>query len=33
MRFFQELSYNEISEKLEEPIGNVKVKCLEQKNY
>lgn len=31
LRFFQELSYNEISEKLEEPIGNVKVKLLRAK--
>jgi len=31
LRFFQELTYNEISEKLEEPIGNVKVKLLRAK--
>ncbi|WBX70184.1 RNA polymerase sigma factor [Tenacibaculum retecalamus] len=31
LRFFQELSYKEISEKLEEPINNVKVKLLRAK--
>jgi len=31
LRFFQELSYKEISETLEEPIGNVKVKLLRAK--
>ncbi|CAM1365836.1 RNA polymerase subunit sigma-70 [Tenacibaculum soleae] len=31
LRFFQELSYKEISEKLNEPINNVKVKLLRAK--
>jgi len=28
LRYFQEMSYNEISEKLEEPLNNVKVRLL-----
>lgn len=31
LRYFQELSYKEISEELEEPINNVKVKLLRAK--
>ena len=31
LRYFQELSYNEISEQLNEPINNVKVKLLRAK--
>ena len=31
LRYFQELSYKEISEKLNEPINNVKVKLLRAK--
>jgi RNA polymerase sigma-70 factor (ECF subfamily) len=31
LRYFQELSYKEISEQLEEPINNVKVKLLRAK--
>lgn len=31
LRYFQEMSYKEISEKLEEPINNVKVKLLRSK--
>ncbi|MFV0539620.1 MAG: RNA polymerase sigma factor [Aestuariibaculum sp.] len=31
LRFFQELSYKEISEKLNEPINNIKVKLLRAK--
>jgi len=31
LRFFQELSYKEISEELDEPINNVKVKLLRAK--
>lgn len=31
LRYFQELSYKEISEKLKEPINNVKVKLLRAK--
>jgi len=31
LRFFQELSYNEISEELNEPMNNVKVKLLRAK--
>lgn len=31
LRFFQELSYNEIAEQLNEPINNVKVKLLRAK--
>ena len=31
LRFFQELSYKEISEKLDEPMNNVKVKLLRAK--
>lgn len=31
LRYFQELSYREISEKIEEPINNVKVKLLRAK--
>lgn len=32
LRYFQELSYKEIAEELNEPIGNVKVKLLRAKN-
>ncbi|HAV55769.1 MAG TPA: RNA polymerase subunit sigma-70, partial [Aequorivita sp.] len=28
LRYFQEMSYNEISETLEEPLNNVKVRLL-----
>jgi RNA polymerase sigma factor (sigma-70 family) len=31
LRYFQELSYNEISEQLNEPINNIKVKLLRAK--
>ncbi|MGM5469650.1 RNA polymerase sigma factor [Flavobacteriaceae bacterium LMO-SS05] len=31
LRYFQELSYNEISEQLDEPINNIKVKLLRAK--
>lgn len=31
LRYFQELSYQEISEQLEEPLSNVKVKLLRAK--
>ncbi len=31
LRYFQEMSYKEISEKLDEPINNVKVKLLRSK--
>ena len=31
LRFFQELSYKEISEKLDEPMNNIKVKLLRAK--
>jgi len=31
LRYFQELSYKEISQELDEPIGNVKVKLLRAK--
>lgn len=31
LRYFQELSYNEIAEKLDEPLNNVKVKLLRAK--
>lgn len=31
LRYFQELSYNEIAEKLHEPLSNVKVKLLRAK--
>lgn len=31
LRYFQELSYREISEKLEEPMSNVKIKLLRAK--
>jgi RNA polymerase sigma-70 factor (ECF subfamily) len=31
LRYFQELSYKEISEKLDEPMNNVKVKLLRAK--
>ncbi|WP_417867047.1 RNA polymerase sigma factor [Xanthomarina gelatinilytica] len=31
LRYFQELSYNEISEELNEPINNIKVKLLRAK--
>jgi len=31
LRFFQEMSYKEIAEKLEEPINNIKVKLLRSK--
>jgi len=31
LRYFQELSYNEIAEKLHEPLNNVKVKILRAK--
>lgn len=31
MRYFQEMSYKEIAEKLEEPINNIKVKLLRSK--
>lgn len=31
LRFFQEMSYNEISETLEEPLNNVKVRLLRAK--
>ncbi|HBY70385.1 MAG TPA: RNA polymerase subunit sigma-70, partial [Flavobacteriaceae bacterium] len=28
LRFFQEMSYNEIAEKIQEPLNNVKVRLL-----
>lgn len=31
LRYFQEMTYNEISEKLEEPLNNVKVRLLRAK--
>jgi len=33
LRYFQELSYKEISTEINEPINNVKVKLLRAKNY
>jgi RNA polymerase sigma-70 factor (ECF subfamily) len=31
LRYFQELSYQEIAEQLEEPLNNVKIKLLRAK--
>jgi RNA polymerase sigma-70 factor (ECF subfamily) len=31
MRYFQEMSYQEISNKIEEPLSNVKIKILRAK--
>jgi RNA polymerase sigma-70 factor (ECF subfamily) len=31
LRYFQEMSYKEISEQLEEPVNNVKIKLLRAK--
>ena len=31
LRYFQELSYNEISQELNEPMNNIKVKLLRAK--
>jgi RNA polymerase sigma-70 factor (ECF subfamily) len=32
LRYFQELSYQEIANKIEEPLSNVKIKLLQPKN-
>jgi RNA polymerase sigma-70 factor (ECF subfamily) len=33
LRYFQEMSYQEIANKIEEPLSNVKIKLLRAKNY
>jgi RNA polymerase sigma-70 factor (ECF subfamily) len=33
LRYFQEMSYQEIANKIDEPLSNVKIKLLRAKNY